>query len=379
MKKVSLSVVILVLFLLSGCGDREQRNNLSAEEITDPYPSETIQSINTNESVTPTTTIPKKQRLQLEPTTAPTPSIIVKTPITIEPDERLAVELQGIHDANEVVSISISFGNCDVDRIFKEQYPEIYDAYWLWKNSTDYEVGNKWPTKAYEKYGERLETLVLQGSELVNTIGDKWYQERENSFWEQHSELKSRKEGGYHCIILSINYSELEGLLDDAAISQITQVDREAYLPKIVGLYQGKNVYDILVFSSRFFESTQPKPGRVFSDVFGVDGIEEEGLLRVAIVIHEDNSDTVKTDAKRIDAAFEKIKDNCWPIVEEVDFGKALPVPCGGSGRYITVLLTKQQLEDLVVPYPTMYCFVCWEGYLRGAIEGLETGNCIND
>ena len=380
MKRFSLGAVLILLFMLSGCKNINQRNGIPAEAVNNPGASfEATPSINGNKSIPSMQANSKNQRLKLDPTVVPTPGIIAGTPIKIGSNERVAVELQGIHDANEVVSVSISFRECDVEKIFKEQYPEIYDAYWLWKNSTDYEVGSEWPQEAYEKYGDRLESLVLQGSELANTISDKWYKEQEEAFWERHSELKERKKGGFHSIVLNISYSELEEILDDEGIIKIARVDSELYAPKIVGLYQGKNVYDISAFSARFFEGLRPKPGRVYSDVFGVDSIEEDGFLRVAVVMQEEYSDAGKAGEKKIDTAFVTLRDNGWPIVEEVDLGKNLPIPCGKSGRYITILLTKQQLKDLVVPDSTLYCFVCWEGYLRGAIEGLENGQIISE
>lgn len=168
--------------------------------------------------------------------------------------------------------------------------------------------------------------------------------------------------------------------LEPPAVPTLVQ-DNELHFPRVIGLYQGKNVYDIAVFSSRFFEGIRPKPGRINSDVYGIEKTEDDSYLRVALVIQSDNSGAGEreNDDGKISAVFEIIRSSGWPIVEEVDYGKYLPVPCGKNGRYITVLLTRQQLENLSAPDQSLCYFVCWEGYLRGAIEGLDDGQFITD
>ena len=149
--------------------------------------------------------------------------------------------------------------------------------------------------------------------------------------------------------------------------------------PRIVGLYQGNKVYDIEVFFVRFFESIRPKPGKVYVDVFGQEEIADDSFFRVAIVIQRNNTDLKGGDDRQLNAAFEAIRNAGYPIVEEVNCGKNMPIPSGAEGRYITVLLTKQQLHDWSVPDSELCYFICWEGYLRGAIAGLENGQFISE
>ena len=62
-----------------------------------------------------------------------------------------------------------------------------------------------------------------------------------------------------------------------------------------------------------------------------------------------------------------------WPIVEFVEVSRS----DNWCASYLTVLATKQQLENIVVPDASIYYHVCWEGYIRGALSELDEGSVL--
>jgi hypothetical protein len=85
---------------------------------------------------------------------------------------------------------------------------------------------------------------------------------------------------------------------------------------------------------------------------------------------HEDPEEEGKA---KLDAAFEALMEYDWPIVELVD----VSTPGSWCERYLTVLATKQQLENIAVPDTSIYYHVYWEGYVRGALSDLEDGSVL--
>lgn len=376
MKWMRVLVLIVVLtMVLSGCGDYERPvSEQKAPASGDQKSTETVSVQKTEgqgNDISPSTEVKGSLRIQLEPTKVPSPTPEPTNPIEIAADARVDVKLQGLHDADEFVTVNVSLGICDVDKLFKEQYPEVYDAYQMYKEATDYEYGKPWPTAAYEKYGDRLEELVLQGSELNNTLPRIWYDEQETAFFNRHPELERCKIGGFRSIDMKLCYRDLAEIISDSAVEMITPIDTEWHKPHVVGIYRGKEVYDLTAKVAKAVLPVEPaEPSIIDIDVDGLSEIDDNALLRVSFVLHKNHEDSEEEGRVKLDAAFEALMEYNWPIVELVD----VSTPGSWCERYLTVLATKQQLEDIVVPDTSIYYSVYWEGYIRGTLSELEDG-----
>ena len=382
MKRTKIIVLIVVLLMfLTACGDREipvpEQNTPTAVGKKDVEKTVSPIVANPGNDISPSPEMVGKQRLQLEPTKVPTPSVASEKLIIIDADDHISTELQGQHNQDEYVTIKVSFGVCDVDKMFREQYPEVYEAYQMYQNSAGSEYGQFWPTSMIEKYGDRVEELVLKGSELNNTLGAKWYAEQEAAFFSRHPELEKCKIGGFQSIELKLCYKDLATILSDPAVEMITPIDKEWHKPHVVGMYQGKEVYDLTAKVTRAFLCEDPISGRIDSDVYGLSEIDDNAFLRVSFVLQKGYEDSDDEGRVKLDAAFETLMGYDWPVVELVDVGRPLSTPCGTSGRYLTVLATKEQLENIVIPDTSLYYFVCWEGYIRGTFLESEDGSVL--
>lgn len=378
MKRMRVLVLIVVLtMVLSGCGNyerpvSEQKTPASSDEKSTETVS--VQKAESQENdISPSVEVKERSRLQLEPTKVSSPTPEPTNPIEIAADTRVDVKLQGLHDADEFVTVNVSLGMCDVDKLFKEQYPEVYDAYQMYKEATDYEYGKPWPKAAYEKYGDRLEELVLQGSELNNTLGRIWYEEQEAAFFSRHPELERCKTGGFLSIDMKLCYRDLVAIISDSAVEKIAFNDTEWHKPHVVGVYQGKEVYDLTAKVTRARLDVKPDLGVINSDVYGLSEIDDNALLRVSFVLNKSHEDPEEEGKAKLDTAFEALMGYDWPIVEFVEVSR----PDSWCERYLTVLATKQQLETLVVPDTSIYYDVYWEGYIRGALSDLEDGSVL--
>ena len=379
MKWMRVLVLIVVLtMVLSGCGDYERPvSEQKAPASGDQKSTETVSVQKTEgqgNDISPSPEVKGSLRIQLEPTKVPSPTPEPTNPIEIAADARVDVKLQGLHDADEFVTVNVSLGICDVDKLFKEQYPEVYDAYQMYKEATDYEYGNPWPTAAYEKYGDRLEELVLQGSELNNTLPRIWYDEQETAFFNRHPELERCKIGGFRSIDMKLCYRDLAEIISDSAVEMITPIDTEWHKPHVVGIYRGKEVYDLTAKVAKAVLPVEPaEPSIIDIDVDGLSEIDDNALLRVSFVLNKSHEDPEEEGKAKLDAAFEALMGYDWPIVEFVEVSR----PDSWCERYLTVLATKQQLETLVVPDTSIYYHVYWEGYVRGALSELEDGSVL--
>ena len=379
MKRIRVLVLIVALtMVLSGCGDYErpvpeQKTPTSSDEkSTETVSVQKAESQGNDISQSPE--VKERPRLQLEPTKVPTPTPKPTKPIEIAADTRVDAKLQGVHDAEEFVTVNVSLGFCDLDKLFKEQYPEIYDAYRMYKDATDYEYGKPWPTAAYEKYGDRLEELVLQGSELNNTLPRIWYDEQETAFFNRHPELERCKIGGFRSIDMKLCYRDLAEIISDSAVEKITPIDTEWHKPHVVGVYQGKEVYDLTAKVAKAVLPVEPaEPSIIDIDVDGLSEIDDNALLRVSFVLNKSHEDPEEEGKAKLDAAFEALMEYDWPIVELVD----VSTPGSWCERYLTVLATKQQLENIAIPDTSIYYHVYWEGYVRGALSDLEDGSVL--
>ena len=379
MKWMRVLVLIVVLtMVLSGCGDYERPvSEQKAPASGDQKSTETVSVQKTEgqgNDISPSPEVKGSLRIQLEPTKVPSPTPEPTNPIEIAADTRVDAKLQGVHDAEEFVTVNVSLGFCDLDKLFKEQYPEIYDAYRMYKDATDYEYGKPWPTAAYEKYGDRLEELVLQGSELNNTLPRIWYDEQETAFFNRHPELERCKIGGFRSIDMKLCYRDLAEIISDSAVEMITPIDTEWHKPHVVGVYQGKEVYDLTAKVAKAVLPVEPaEPSIIDIDVDGLSEIDDNALLRVSFVLNKSHEDPEEEGKAKLDAAFEALMGYDWPIVEFVEVSR----PDSWCERYLTVLATKQQLETLVVPDTSIYYHVYWEGYVRGALSELEDGSVL--
>lgn len=379
MKWMRVLVLIVVLtMVLSGCGDYERPvSEQKAPASGDQKSTETVSVQKTEgqgNDISPSPEVKGSLRIQLEPTKVPSPTPEPTNPIEIAADARVDVKLQGLHDADEFVTVNVSLGICDVDKLFKEQYPEVYDAYQMYKEATDYEYGKPWPTAAYEKYGDRLEELVLQGSELNNTLPRIWYDEQETAFFNRHPELERCKIGGFRSIDMKLCYRDLAEIISDSAVEMITPIDTEWHKPHVVGIYRGKEVYDLTAKVAKAVLPVEPaEPSIIDIDVDGLSEIDDNALLRVSFVLNKSHEDPEEEGKAKLDAAFEALMGYDWPIVEFVEVSR----PDSWCERYLTVLATKQQLETLVVPDTSIYYHVYWEGYVRGALSELEDGSVL--
>ena len=378
MKRMRTFVLVVALaMVLTGCGDYERPASEQKTQASGAEKSVETDSVQKTESqgndISQSPEVKERPRLQLEPTKVPTPTPKPTKPIEIAADTRVDAKLQGVHDAEEFVTVNVSLGFCDLDKLFKEQYPEIYDAYRMYKDATDYEYGKPWPTAAYEKYGDRLEELVLQGSELNNTLPRIWYDEQETAFFNRHPELERCKTGGFLSIDMKLCYRDLVAIISDSAVEKIAFNDTEWHKPHVVGVYQGKEVYDLTAKVTRARPDVEPHLGVINSDVYGLSEIDDNAFLRVSFVLYKGYEDSEAEGKVKLDAAFEALMEYDWPIVEFVEVSR----PDNWCASYLTVLATKQQLETLVVPDTSIYYHVYWEGYVRGALSDLEDGSVL--
>ena len=378
MKWMRVLVLIVVLaMVLTGCGDYERPASEQKTQASGAEKSVETDSVQKAESqgndISQSPEVKERPRLQLEPTKVPTPTPKPTKPIEIAADTRVDAKLQGVHDAEEFVTVNVSLGFCDLDKLFKEQYPEIYDAYRMYKDATDYEYGKPWPTAAYEKYGDRLEELVLQGSELNNTLPRIWYDEQETAFFNRHPELERCKIGGFRSIDMKLCYRDLAEIISDSAVEMITPIDTEWHKPHVVGIYRGKEVYDLTAKVTKASLDVEPDLGVINSDVYGLSEIDDNAFLRVSFVLYKGHEDSEAEGKVKLDAAFEALMEYDWPIVEFVEVSR----PDNWCASYLTVLATKQQLENIAVPDTSIYYHVYWEGYVRGALSDLEDGSVL--
>ena len=378
MKRIRVLVLIVALaMVLTGCGDYERPASEQKTQASGAEKSVETDSVQKAESqgndISQSPEVKERPRLQLEPTKVPTPTPKPTKPIEIAADTRVDAKLQGVHDAEEFVTVNVSLGFCDLDKLFKEQYPEIYDAYRMYKDATDYEYGKPWPTAAYEKYGDRLEELVLQGSELNNTLPRIWYDEQETAFFNRHPELERCKIGGFRSIDMKLCYRDLAEIISDSAVEMITPIDTEWHKPHVVGIYRGKEVYDLTAKVTKASLDVEPDLGVINSDVYGLSEIDDNAFLRVSFVLYKGHEDSEAEGKVKLDAAFEALMEYDWPIVEFVEVSR----PDNWCASYLTVLATKQQLENIAVPDTSIYYHVYWEGYVRGALSDLEDGSVL--
>lgn len=377
-RAVSITMMIILVLFLTGCGDYERPASEQKTQASGAEKSVETDSVQKAESqgndISQSPEVKERPRLQLEPTKVPTPTPKPTKPIEIAADTRVDAKLQGVHDAEEFVTVNVSLGFCDLDKLFKEQYPEIYDAYRMYKDATDYEYGKPWPTAAYEKYGDRLEELVLQGSELNNTLPRIWYDEQETAFFNRHPELERCKIGGFRSIDMKLCYRDLAEIISDSAVEMITPIDTEWHKPHVVGIYRGKEVYDLTAKVAKAVLPVEPaEPSIIDIDLDGLSEIDDNALLRVSFVLNKSHEDPEEEGKVKLDAAFEALMEYDWPIVEFVEVSR----PDNWCASYLTVLATKQQLEDIVVPDTSIYYSVYWEGYVRGALSDLEDGSVL--
>ena len=170
----------------------------------------------------------------------PKEPVPVQNPYIIRGDGsgKLDEELTGCRDADEIVSISVEFGNAwdEGERIFMEQYPEEYAAYnWLMEQENP--VSNDDP---------RVE-LGLTGRDLKNSLPGVWEREQEAAFFERYPQYQQYKpEYEYvHSLYLEVPYKHVEELAALPEITRIWAVPVDDWRVEAVGAYQGKWVYDL--------------------------------------------------------------------------------------------------------------------------------------
>ena len=170
----------------------------------------------------------------------PKEPVPVQNPYIIRGDGsgKLDEELTGCRDADEIVSISVEFGNAwdEGQRIFMEQYPEEYAAYnWLMEQENP--VSNDDP---------RVE-LGLTGRDLKNSLPGVWEREQEAAFFEKYPQYQQYKpEYEYvHSLYLEVPYKLVEELAALPEITRIWAVPVDDWRVEAVGAYHGKWVYDL--------------------------------------------------------------------------------------------------------------------------------------
>lgn len=170
------------------------------------------------------------------------------------------------------------------------------------------------------------------------------------------------------------NILDLVAIISDSAVEKIAFNDTEWHKPHVVGVYQGKEVYDLTAKVAKAVLPVEPaEPSIIDIDVDGLSEIDDNALLRVSFVLNKSHEDPKEEGKVKLDAAFEALMGYDWPIVEFVEVSR----PDSWCERYLTVLATKQQLETLVVPDTSIYYDVYWEGYIRGALSDLEDGSVL--
>ncbi len=170
----------------------------------------------------------------------PKEPVPVQNPYIIRGDGsgKLDEELTGCRDADEIVSISVEFGNAwdEGERMLREQYPEEYAAYnWLMEQENP--VSNDDP---------RVE-LGLTGRDLKNSLPGVWEREQEAAFFEKYPQYQQYKpEYEYvHSLYLDVPYKLVEELAALPEITRIWAVPVDDWRVEAVGAYQGKWVYDL--------------------------------------------------------------------------------------------------------------------------------------
>ena len=151
---------------------------------------------------------------------------------------KLDKELTGCRDAEEIVSISVEFGNAwdEGQRILMEQYPEEYAAY-CWLMEQENPVSNDDP---------RVE-LGLTGRDLKNSLPGVWEREQEAAFFEKYPQYQQYKPvyEYVHSMYLEVPYKLVEELAALPEITKIWAVPIDDWRVEAVGAYHGKWVYDL--------------------------------------------------------------------------------------------------------------------------------------
>ena len=152
-------------------------------------------------------------------------------------DPRIDKRLHGEQDADEVVTITILFGDTwgEGQRILREQYPKEYAAYMEMKESTE----------LWDNDDPRLE-LALRGRDLHNSLPGDWEEEQEAKFFERHPEfLTYRETYGVMSLYMRVPFSLIPEIAKDDMITEIRRAPEDKRKPEVIGEYQGVIVYDL--------------------------------------------------------------------------------------------------------------------------------------
>lgn len=152
-------------------------------------------------------------------------------------DPRIDKRLQGEQDADEVVTITLLFGDTwgEGQRILREQYPKEYAAYMEMKESSE----------LWDNDDPRLE-LALRGHELHNSLPGDWEEEQEAKFFERHPDFLSYRETyGVMCLYMRVPFSLIPEIAKDDMITEIRRAPEDKRKPEVIGEYQGVIVYDL--------------------------------------------------------------------------------------------------------------------------------------
>ncbi len=338
------------------------------------------------------TTTPEQGPVEILPVETPTATPSQEpqpTPegVTAENRAKIDASLKELDGTARCARVQISFGDVVAEgkKLFEELFPEEY-------------LISKGKSRRYSEVpgltGDLQERVWMLCAELRAPIACKWFDTQVASFFEKYPELTETrvKVGTSTMLVLEIPYSTMLLLSKDSQILQILPLEEynDYNEAKIIGEYCGHKVYDVLESEAVFnyydyLLDDWIRTESVIESYLGWGAfhqIEDSDYLRVSIIVHpadevfrhkcmqlrgflgefhndEEQEGFVKWSiSEEGKAACQILHDNLveqvmqyfkglgWPVLEEGcvgDTGKRL-----SGERYITVLVTKEQLKRYV-------------------------------
>ena len=152
-------------------------------------------------------------------------------------DPKIQAILQGEHDANEMVTISVYFGNAREEalRLLQEEYPEEYADYM-----------SRWQEVESLDKNDPENALALRGWELIQTLPGVWEQEQEDRYFERHPEQLQYKTEYQTAVSLrmKVPYAMVPQIAQDENVTMVVRYPEDKRKPTIIGEYNGSSVYD---------------------------------------------------------------------------------------------------------------------------------------
>ena len=165
----------------------------------------------------------------------PTPEQVIRIDAS---NPKIQATLQGEHDANEPVTITVYFGNAKEEalRILQEEYPEEYAEYM-----------RRWQEAASLDKDDPANALTIRGWELMQTLPAVWEQEQEDSYFERHPEQLQYKTENKTAVSLRMRvpYEMVPQIAQDENVTMIVRYPEDKRNPVIIGEYNGRPVYDL--------------------------------------------------------------------------------------------------------------------------------------